>query len=91
LNAAPLLEEKPDFRPQALIPNIGNPLLHDGSRTQTWLAAHNGVAASLEKEKFFWPEDDVMALEVAMPQTLFSRLPAKWESHSRQYPIQFHH
>jgi hypothetical protein len=39
LHTPPLLEEKWNFDSQALIPNIRDPFLHDGSRTWTGLAA----------------------------------------------------
>ena len=42
LDAAPLLEEKWDLDPQALISNIRDPFLHDRSCAGTRLAADDG-------------------------------------------------
>jgi len=68
LDSSPLLEKEWDFCPQALIPNISDPFLHDRSSAWTRLAAHNGMDTSLDKEKFFLPEDGVVALQFTFPQ-----------------------
>jgi len=69
LDSSPLLEEKWDIGPpQTLIPNISDPFLHNWPCAWTGLAAHNGMDTSLDKEKFFLPEDGVVALQFTFPQ-----------------------
>jgi hypothetical protein len=68
LDSSPLLEEKRDFDSQALISDISDPFLHDRSCAGTRLAAHNGMDTSLDKEKFFLPEEGVMALQFTFSQ-----------------------